>query len=140
MAVRTRPARPHRTATEAFADVHPNNELEQEKQMTTTVKQAFDKFASNLEITDRQAELVSKRRKNVVDAIKESLTLYEGHESYVIGSWDRRTMTRYLREADVDVMVILHYGENKGWDNSDGTIKALDRFRTILDSAYPNTP
>jgi hypothetical protein len=37
------------------------------------------------------------------------------------------------------VMVVLHYGNNKGWDNADGTIKALDCFKAILDDAFPNT-
>ena len=48
-------------------------------------------------------------------------------------------MIRYLSEGDVDVMVVLHYGDNKKWDTSDGTTKALDRFKAILDDAYPNT-
>jgi hypothetical protein len=48
-------------------------------------------------------------------------------------------MIRYLSEGDVDVMVVLHYGNNEAWDTPDGTIKALDRFRAILDEAYPGT-
>ena len=77
--------------------------------MAVTVKQAFQQFSSNLEITDRQTTLVARRRQNVVSALKEGLTLHKA-ESKVIGSWDRRTLTRYLFEADVDVMVILNYG------------------------------
>jgi hypothetical protein len=106
--------------------------------MATTVKQAFQQFSTNLEITDRQTTLVANRRRNVVSALKENLTLHPD-ESKVIGSWDRRTLTRYLSEADVDVTIILNYGKHEDWNNPAGTIKALDRFKAILDEAYPNT-
>ena len=103
-----------------------------------TIKSAFDDYKANLELKDRQATLVSTTRKNVVGVLKQKLTLHL-EESKVTGSWDRSTMTRYLSEGDVDVMVILNYGTHKDWDNSEGTIKALDRFKAILDEAYPNT-
>lgn len=106
--------------------------------MATTIKQAFSEYQSNLEITDRQVGLVSARRKNVVLAIQKKLSLHPD-ESKLIGSYDRQTLIRYLSEGDVDIMVILHYGNNKGWDNSEGTIKALDRFKAILDEEYPDT-
>ena len=107
--------------------------------MATTILQAFQEYASNLEITDRQIDLVSQRRNNVVTVIKEYLSLYPT-PSMLIGSYDRKTLTRYLSEGDVDVMVILHYGNNKGWDDSEGAVKALDRFKSILDKEYPATP
>jgi hypothetical protein len=106
--------------------------------MATTVKQAFQEFSSNLEITDRQTKLVSERWSNVVSALKAELSLHS-EESKLIGSYARHTLTRYLSEADVDVMVILHYGDNEDWDSAEGAIKALDKFRAILDEAYPHT-
>jgi hypothetical protein len=106
--------------------------------VATTVEQAFREFASNLEITDRQASLVAKRRANVVAVLKAKLSLHP-EESKVIGSYDRYTLTRYLREGDVDVMVVLHYGKHKEWDTSNGTVTCLDRVRSILVEAYPNT-
>ncbi|MFQ5850971.1 MAG: CBASS oligonucleotide cyclase [Candidatus Binatia bacterium] len=107
--------------------------------MATTIKQSFNEFSSNLEITDRQTGLVSERRKNVVDALSKELTLHSNNPSRLIGSYDRHTMTRYLSEGDVDVMVVLHYGNHKEWDTPEGATKALDRFRAILDSTYPDT-
>lgn len=107
--------------------------------MATTISQAFSQFASNLEITDRQTSLVSERRKNVVNAVAQELILNSASPSKLIGSYDRSTLIRYLSEGDVDVMVVLHYGENKAWDSPEGTIKALDKFKVILDKAYPNT-
>lgn len=107
--------------------------------MATTVEGAFRDFKVRLEITDRQEALVSQRRGGVVATLKRSLTLSTAPESLVIGSWDRHTLTRYLTEGDVDVMVILNYGVYKDWYNGPGTIKALDRFKAILDAAYPST-
>lgn len=106
--------------------------------MATTIWQAFQEFSSNLEITNYQTGLVSDRRKNVVETLKRRLSLLP-EESKLIGSYDRHTLIRYLSEADVDVMVILHYGNNQAWYTHEGTIKALDCFREILDTAYPNT-
>lgn len=103
-----------------------------------TVESAFGEFKTNLEITNRQEGLVSTRRTGVVDALAKSLTLHP-ERSKLIGSYDRHTLTKYLSEGDVDVMVVLHYGENKGYDSADGTAKVLDRFKAILDPAYPST-
>lgn len=107
--------------------------------MAITINQAFKEYASNLNITDRQESIVSNCRSNVTKKIKQDLALHP-EESKVIGSWDRNTLIRYLSEGDVDVMVILHYGENKHWETSDGTISVLDKFKSILDKAYPDTP
>ena len=106
--------------------------------MATTVKQSFKEYSSNLEITNRQQEKVSNCRNNVTNAIAKELTLND-ERSKVIGSWDRHTLTRYLSEADVDVMVILHYGDNKHWETSSGTGACLDKIKQILQDKYPDT-
>jgi hypothetical protein len=106
--------------------------------MATTIPEAFREYASSLELEKRQQSLVSQRRTNVVAALRRKLSLHD-EESKVIGSWDRHTLTRYLPEGDVDVMVILRYSHNKQWDTPSGTVSALDRFRAILDDAYPDT-
>lgn len=107
--------------------------------MATTVGQAFRQFSTNVEIGNRQIGLVSARRKNVVAALRSQLSLLQDEPSKLIGSYDRHTLTRYLSEADVDVMVVLHYGNNDAWYSPTGTVKALDRFKAILDAAYPTT-
>ncbi len=106
--------------------------------MATTIKQSFSVYASNLNITDKQEETVSNCHNNVTRVIKKKLDLHK-EESKVIGSWDRNTLIKYLSENDVDLMVILHYGKNKNWDNPAGTVAALDKFKEILDEAYPDT-
>jgi hypothetical protein len=107
--------------------------------VVTTIEQAFRQFASNLELTDRQAGLISTRRANVVDVLRKQISLHPTDVPKVIGSWDRSTMTKYLSEGDVDVLVVLHYGKNKQWNTSDGTVACLDRVRSILADAYRNT-
>lgn len=106
--------------------------------MATTVKESFRQYAQNLNITDKQETKVSNCKNNVTEAIRKQLSLHDDG-GRVIGSWDRDTMIRYLSEGDVDLMVVLHYGENKEWKNSGGTDKALDKFKSILESKYPDT-
>lgn len=105
--------------------------------MATTIDAAFSQYKSNLEITDRQEAMVSTRRASAVSALAAALTL-NTEQSKVIGSWDRHTLTRFLSEGDVDVMVILNYGAHKSWDTPDGTVSALDRFKSILTAAFPS--
>jgi len=106
--------------------------------MATTITGAFNEFKTDLEITDRQEALVSGRRARAVKALGASLSLHT-EVSRVIGSWDRHTLMRYLKEGDVDVMVVLNYGAHKDWHTADGTIKALDRFKSILDAEFPSS-
>lgn len=107
--------------------------------MATTTTSAFQQYATNLNLTDRQETIVANCKNNMVAKIGASLKLHD-QQALVIGSWARSTITRYLSEADVDVMIVLHYGENKQWFDGEGTAKALTRFKSILDTAYPNTP
>ena len=106
--------------------------------MATTIKQSFNEYASNLNISNKQESLVSTRRENVVNAIDKELFLLD-EKSKLIGSYDRNTLIRYLFEGDIDVMVIMNYGKHKDWDCADGTINALNKFRALLDDAYPDT-
>ena len=106
--------------------------------MARTVQASFDQYRSNLELTDRQEALVSIRWRAVVAALETRLSLHP-ERSRLSGSWDRNTITKHLSEGDVDVMVILDYSVHGGWDTADGTAACLDRFKSILSAAYPNT-
>jgi hypothetical protein len=107
--------------------------------MATTIKESFRQFSSNLNITDKQVGVVSNCRKNVVGKIGKELSLHPDQPSKLIGSYDRDTLTKYLSEGDVDVMVVLHHGDNEDWDNTDGVKKALNKYKSILEEAYPKT-
>lgn len=107
--------------------------------MATTVPESFRQFATNTNITDRQEGIVANCKANIVAALQAQLEVHPSEEARVIGSWDRDTLIRTLAEGDVDVMIVLHYGKNEGWYSAAGTAVVLERFRVILQSAYPTT-
>lgn len=106
--------------------------------MATTVPASFAEFASNTNITDRQVKTVSNCRYNVVEKLKSEISLFD-QESLLIGSYDRDTMPRYLSKGDVDIMVIMHFANNRSWYSADGAVNALQKFRRVLTAAYPQT-
>lgn len=107
--------------------------------MATTIDTAFAQYKATLELTDRQEGLVSTARTNVVAALAAEIAL-GAERSQLIGSYDRHTLTRYLSEGDVDVMVTLGYPANEAWNTPAGATHALDKFKAVLDAAYPSTP
>jgi hypothetical protein len=107
--------------------------------VATTIKESFRQFAENLNITDRQTATVSNCHKNVVGALSKKLTLHTDQPSKLIGSYDRDTLTRYLKEGDVDLMVVLSYRDNQQYDSKEGVSNVLARFKAILKEAYADT-
>lgn len=73
--------------------------------MATTVVQAFQEFMSTLEITDLQSTTASDRQTTVRGIVKKELTVID---DFLTGSYRRNTMIRPLKEADVDIFVVLH--------------------------------
>ncbi|MBU8763730.1 hypothetical protein KM868_09510 [Micrococcus luteus] len=97
--------------------------------MATTIKQSFNEFKSNLEITGLQGGTVSTRQKNVRDILDKGLTI---HESFLTGSYSRDTMIAPLKEADVDIFVVLHSSYYK----EDGQASLLDKVKDVLRKEY----
>lgn len=108
--------------------------------MAMTVTQSFAEFATNTNITDRQAQTVSGCRYNVVEKLKSEVELHPDQPSLLIGSYDRDTLPRLLSKGDVDVMVVMHYTHNAGWHTADGTTYALQKFQRVLAAAFKDTP
>jgi hypothetical protein len=106
--------------------------------MATTITEAFRIFKSNLEITGLQQETVSKRQQNVRSAMENGLDVTG---SFLSGSYSRRTMIAPLKEADIDIFVLLdpkyfhHYNGQNG-----GPAGLLDLVKRVLKKTYPNTP
>lgn len=101
--------------------------------MATSVLQAFQQFSRNLEITDLQASIVSTRQQNVRAAVEKRLSVLD---SFLTGSYRRHTMIAPLRQADVDVFIVLdssHFQQN-------GQAVLLERVRQALRETYPDTP
>lgn len=107
--------------------------------MATTIAESFRQFASNVNITDRQVKTVSNCHTNVVNKIKAQLSLHQ-NSSRLIGSYARDTMPKYLKDGDVDVMVVMHFANNANYHPNTGASNALQKFRSILSDAYPKTP
>lgn len=108
--------------------------------MATTVTQSFADFATNTNITDRQAQTVSASRTKAVNRLSAEVTLLTRQPSLLIGSYDRDTMPRYLNRGDVDVMVILDGDTHGDWLCANGTAYALQKFQRVLAPAYTDTP
>jgi hypothetical protein len=101
--------------------------------MPTTVLSAFAAFKSALEITDLQAQTVSTRQKNVRDAVAADFIELD---DFLTGSYCRHTLIAPLKEADIDVFIVLAASY---WDK-DGYAKLLDSVKTTLKKTYPNSP
>ena len=67
--------------------------------MATTIPQSFLKLKQNLEITGLQESTVSTRQTNIRNVIDADLTV---QDSFLTGSYSRKTMIAPLKEADVD--------------------------------------
>jgi hypothetical protein len=106
--------------------------------VATAVKQAFQVFRQNLEITGLQSEAVSTRQQAVRKVIEAGMTV---HDSFLTGSYSRSTMIAPLSEADIDIFFVLdaryfhHYNNQNG-----GQAGLLDWVKRTLRKTYVQTP
>ena len=101
--------------------------------MATSVAAAFKELKANLEITGLQKSTVSTRQQNVRDAVAKDLSMLD---SFLTGSYSRSTMISPLKEADVDIFLVLdasYYSEN-------GQASLLDKVRQTLLKTYTKSP
>lgn len=97
--------------------------------MPTTIEQGFRQLRTNLEISSLQASTVSTRQHSVRDAVASQLTV---KESFLTGSYMRNTMIAPLKEADIDICVIL----DVSYFQNDGQAALLDRVKRALLKTY----
>lgn len=106
--------------------------------MATTIPEAFRTFKSNLEITGLQTSTVSTRQKNIREALENHLTVAD---SFLTGSYSRSTLIAPLKDADIDIFIILdadyfhHYNGKNG-----GQAGLLDLLKRTLKKTYSKTP
>ncbi len=107
--------------------------------MATTIQQSFGKLKENLEITGWQKATVSTRQTNVRLVIEADLTV---SDSFLTGSYARNTMIAPLKEADVDIFIVLdskyYYNYNNGQNG--GQAGLLDLVKITLRKTYTKTP
>lgn len=101
--------------------------------MATTIPASFAKLSQNLEISELQAETTSTRQKNVRAALEEELHVLD---SFLTGSYIRNTLISPLKEADIDIFIVL----NSKYYEQNGQASLLDKVKRVLLKTYPNTP
>lgn len=101
--------------------------------MPRTIAQGFQKLRENLEISDLQAATVSTRQTHVREAIEAELKVLD---SFLTGSYKRNTMIAPLKDADVDIFVVL----DPSYYSESGEAPLLDRVKRVLKATYPRSP
>lgn len=94
-----------------------------------TLDEAFAKFKSRQELTEREQQDVSRRHLEVRDHVASELRI---ERDFLTGSYDRWTKTKPLR--DVDVFCVLHPDEHGYREEHPRAI--LERVESILAPIY----
>ena len=106
--------------------------------MATTIQSSFQQLKTNLEITGLQSSTVSTRQTNVRKVMEDGLIV---SDIFLTGSYSRSTMIAPLKEADVDIFVVLDtkYYHNYNSQNG-GQAGLLDLVKRTLLKTYTTTP
>jgi hypothetical protein len=106
--------------------------------MATSIEESFSKLRQNLEISDYQKTTVSIRQQGVREVLEREVTLVD---SFLTGSYARHTLISPLKEADVDIFVVLdakYFYQYNGTNG--GQAGLLDFIKRILLKTYTRTP
>lgn len=107
--------------------------------MATSIKASFEQLRQNLEITTLQTSVVSTRQQNVRKAVADHLSV---DDSFLTGSYMRKTMIAPLKEADIDIFVLLdaRYFHHYNNGQNGGQAGLLDLVKRKLKLTYTSTP
>lgn len=107
--------------------------------MATTILSAFQKLKENLEPTGLQKETISTRQNSVREVVENDLDVLD---SFLTGSYSRSTMIAPLKEADIDIFIVLHSKYFHQYNNGQngGQAGLLDLVRRTLRKTYTKTP
>lgn len=94
-----------------------------------TVADAFKKFKSRLELTDREQKDASRRHQDVREHLRKQ---FDVERDFLTGSYARWTKTKPLK--DIDIFSVLGEGERHYRDESPSRI--LEEFRRVLAPEY----
>jgi predicted nucleotidyltransferase len=97
-----------------------------------TIPEAFNKFKSRLELTDREQEDASRRQQKIREYLREQ---FEIERDFLTGSYARWTKTKPLK--DVDIFFVLGKKERAYRDKKPNVV--LERFREVLAPTYGET-
>jgi hypothetical protein len=96
-----------------------------------TVTAAFEEFRGNLEVTGLEESVVAARQERVRASAACGLTV---RRSFLTGSYRRRTLIAPMRDADVDIIVVLDRGYRRR-----GPRAVLDLVKATLREEYPSS-
>jgi predicted nucleotidyltransferase len=94
-----------------------------------TIHEAFGRFKSRLELTDREQEDASRRQQDIREYLREQ---FEIERDFLTGSYARWTKTKPLK--DVDIFIVLGKKERGYRDKKPNVI--LEKFREVLVPKY----
>src|SRR5437867_5810139 len=94
-----------------------------------TISEAFDKFKSRLELTDREQNDASRRQQEIREYLREQLEI---DRDFLTGSYARWTKTKPLK--DVDIFFVLGRKERGYRDKHPDVV--LEKFRDVLAPKY----
>ncbi|GEC42166.1 nucleotidyltransferase [Sinorhizobium meliloti] len=101
--------------------------------MVRTIADAFRVLRSNLEITDLQEQTVASRQKAIREVLARDFII---KDTFLTGSYRRSTMIRPLKEADVDIFIVL----DLKYYRDDGKRTLLESIKKSLRKTYTKTP
>jgi hypothetical protein len=106
--------------------------------MPYTIAESFQRFRSNLEITDPQSTTVSIRQLAIRKVLANDFQIVD---DFLTGSYARSTMISPLSEADIDIFICLHPSYFNAFNGTNGgPAGLLDRVKTSLRKTYTSTP
>jgi predicted nucleotidyltransferase len=96
-----------------------------------TVKDAFYKFRSKLELTQKEQDDASRRQREIRDVMAESFKI---QHDFLTGSYARWTKTKPLK--DVDIFFVLHDDERPTYRTHQQPSKLLNEVDRVLVKKY----
>jgi hypothetical protein len=96
-----------------------------------TIKEAFYKFRTKLELTQKEQDDASRRQKEIRGVMDESFKI---QHDFLTGSYARWTKTKPLK--DVDIFCVLHDDERPTYRNNQHPSKLLNEVERVMVKKY----
>lgn len=95
------------------------------------VTEAFQKFRSRLELTQKEQDDASRRQKEIREVMTDN---FKREDDFLTGSYRRHTKTKPLK--DVDIFYVLHDDERKKYRDGKPPSVLLDEVEKVLAKKY----
>jgi hypothetical protein len=99
--------------------------------MMLTTEEAFRKFKTRLELTQKEKDDASRRQKEIREVVADSFKL---QDDFLTGSYKRHTKTKRLK--DVDIFCVLHDDERPTYRNGKHPSVLLNKLEQVLVDKY----